>query len=110
MAWRLNGVISRYANLSYRTEYSKFTSTENDVISLSKGEISLAKRGERDVVGDRKVEQIDGDSSFAATAPAAAGLAPAAAGLAPAAAGLAPAAPAAPIRQSCPEAPPIAFL
>ncbi|KAK2965412.1 hypothetical protein RJ640_001489 [Escallonia rubra] len=36
---------------------------------LSKCEISLAKRGERDVVGDRKVEQIDGDSSFAATAP-----------------------------------------
>ncbi|KAK3024076.1 hypothetical protein RJ639_044491 [Escallonia herrerae] len=39
------------------------------VISLSKCEISLAKRGERDVIGDRKVEQIDGDSSFSATAP-----------------------------------------
>ncbi|KAK3019472.1 hypothetical protein RJ639_005156 [Escallonia herrerae] len=39
------------------------------MISLSKCEISLAKRGERDVVGDRKVEQIDGDSSFAETTP-----------------------------------------
>ncbi|KAK3031932.1 hypothetical protein RJ639_036728 [Escallonia herrerae] len=38
-------------------------------ISLSKCEISLAKRGERDVIEDRKVEQIDGDSSFAVTGP-----------------------------------------